>query len=227
MRQWGSALASLGPVDRVAIAISGGSDSVALAWILHEAAPRASWRVVGLVHVNHGLRGDDAAADEAFCRELAARLGWPIDVSHVDVRARAHERRQSIEAAARGARYDCFEGAAARLGATVVATAHTMDDQAETVLLRLLRGAGSRGISGIRERRGRIVRPLLGCRRLELREFLNDRQELFREDASNLDLSIPRNRLRHELMPVIERLAPGGVAALARAAALAADDEAE
>jgi tRNA(Ile)-lysidine synthetase-like protein len=230
MRHWSRVLGSLHPDDRVAIAVSGGADSVALTWILHELGARQrganeGWRVVGLVHVNHGLRGADSAADEAFCRELAARLSWPIDVSAVDVRARARARKQSIETAARGLRYESFEAAADRLGATVVATAHTMDDQAETVLLRLLRGAGTRGLSGIRARRGRFVRPLLEHRRAELRAYLASRGEPFRDDVSNADRSIPRNRLRHELMPVLEQFAPGAVAALARCAALAADDE--
>jgi tRNA(Ile)-lysidine synthase len=233
-------LGSLRPDDRVAIAVSGGADSVALAWLLHEicvpqrGAPGASqtdapylppWVVVGLIHVNHGLRGEDSVADEAFCRDLAGRLSLPIDISTVDVRAHARARKQSIETAARALRYACFEAAADRLGATVVATAHTMDDQAETVLLRLLRGAGTRGLSGIRARRGRFVRPLLECRRAELRDYLVSRGETFREDASNDDRSIPRNRLRHELMPRLEQFAPGAVAALARCAALAADDE--
>jgi tRNA(Ile)-lysidine synthase len=243
MTRWSRVLGSLRPDDRIAIAVSGGADSVALAWILHELgvqgaspddAPGAShtdapyvrpWVVVGLIHVNHGLRGEDSAADEAFCGDLAARLSWPIDISTVDVRAHARARKQSIETAARALRYACFEAAADRLGATVVATAHTMDDQAETVLLRLLRGAGTRGLSGIRARRGRFVRPLLECRRAELRDYLASRGETFREDTSNDDRSIPRNRLRHELMPRLERFAPGAVAALARCAALAADDE--
>jgi tRNA(Ile)-lysidine synthase len=230
MRRWRGVLAPFRPDDRVAIAVSGGADSVALAWILHElGAPKPGSpyvRVVGLVHVNHGLRGADADADEAFCRDLAARLSWPIHVTAVDVRSHARTRRQSLEAAARALRYSCFDSAIADLGATVVATAHTMDDQAETVLLRLLRGASSRGLSGVRQRRGHIVRPLLAYRRSELREFLVSRGEPFREDASNADLSIPRNRLRHDVVPVLERFTPAAVPALARVASLAADDEA-
>ena len=224
--QWGGVLASLRPDDRIAIAVSGGADSVALAWILHELAPRASWQVAGLVHVNHGLRGAEADADEAFCRDLAMRLSWPIHVTSVDVRSHARARRQSLESAARTLRYACFETAIAALGATAVTTAHTMDDQAETVLLRLLRGASLRGLSGVRQRRGHIVRPLLGYRRSELREFLTSRGEPFREDASNADLSIPRNRLRHGVMPVLERFTSAAVPALARFASLAVDDEA-
>ena len=223
--QWASVLDSLRPDDRIAIAVSGGADSVALAWILRELAP-VGWSVVGLIHVNHGLRGAESDADEAFCRDLAGRLSWPIHVAAVDVRSDARERKQSLESAARALRYECFETGRSALGANVVATAHTMDDQAETVLLRLLRGTGLKGLSGVRQRRARVVRPLLGYRRSELRQFLAARGETFCEDASNADLSIPRNRLRHEVMPAIERFAPGAVRALARCAALAVDDEA-
>jgi tRNA(Ile)-lysidine synthase len=215
----------LAPGDRVAIALSGGPDSVALTWLLHEVAVEVGASLAGLIHVNHGLRGDESAEDEAFCRALAERGGWAIEVARVDVAARARAERRSMEAAAREARYECLAAAADRLGATRVATGHTLDDQAETVLLRLLRGAGTRGLSGIRIRRGPYVRPLLECRRAELAAYLARRGEAFRVDRSNSDRSIARNRLRHELLPVIEQLAPAGVRALARVAALSADDE--
>jgi tRNA(Ile)-lysidine synthase len=211
--------------DRVIAAVSGGADSVALSWALHDLAPDLGAEVAGLVHINHGLRGDDAAADETFCRALAARMGVLFEAIEVDVRGAARRGRLSLEAAARQMRYAALSGAAARLGANAIATGHTLDDQAETVLLRLLSGAGTRGLSGVRVKRGPIVRPLLDCRRADVLRFLADRNEDFRHDASNDDRSIPRNRLRHELVPVIDRMAPGGVEAIARVAALAADDE--
>jgi tRNA(Ile)-lysidine synthase len=211
--------------ERVAIAVSGGSDSVALVWLFQEIASAGHVAIAGLVHLNHGLRGEESHADEAFCRALAARIGWPIDVGHIDAAALARAQSQSVETAGRAARYGFFEAAAQKLGADVVMTGHTLDDQAETVLLRLLRGAGTRGLGGVRPRRGPYVRPLLEVRRAELRQYLVDRGESYRDDSSNDDRSIPRNRVRHELMPVIGRLAPGGVQALARVAALARDDE--
>jgi tRNA(Ile)-lysidine synthase len=211
--------------ERVAIALSGGSDSVALVWLVHEMASAGLVTVAGLVHLNHGLRGGESNGDEAFCRSLSARLGWPIDVERIDAAAIARAGSQSVETAGRVARYRFFEAAAGRLRAGVVMTGHTLDDQAETVLLRLLRGAGTRGLAGVRPRRGPFVRPLLEVRRAELRAYLDARGESFRDDSSNQDLSIPRNRIRHELMPVIGHLAPGAVRALARAAALARDDE--
>ena len=213
--------------DRVAIAISGGSDSVALALTLRAiaASGRLNFAIAGLVHLNHGLRGDEAARDEVFCRALAARLGWPIEVGHVDAGAAARAAGRSIEATARDLRDEFFRDAAATLKYTSLATGHTLDDQAETVLLRLLRGASSRGLTGIRPKRGRLIRPLLERRRQELRDWLDAAGEPFCEDSSNRDESIARNRLRHQLMPRIEEIAPGGVRAIGRAAALAADDE--
>jgi tRNA(Ile)-lysidine synthase len=211
--------------ERVAIALSGGADSVALVWVMRDLSAELGCELAGLIHVNHGLRGRDAELDEAFCRELAARLDLPIEVGSVDVSRRARERRQSIEAAARDLRYAFFNVGARRLRATAVMTAHTLDDQAETVLLRLLRGAGSRGAAGIRIRRGLIRRPFIECRRADVRRELAERGEGYREDASNQDLSIPRNRVRHVLMPVVDRIAQGGVRALARFALFSAEDE--
>ena len=209
---------------RVAAAVSGGADSVALAlWLRphHEQAPHRV-TFAGIIHVNHKLRGAESDRDEAFCRALADRLGVPIDVVEAPI---ANLTGRSPESAARAARYRAFVAAASRLGATRVATAHTADDQAETVLMRLLRGAGSRGVSGIRAERGLYVRPFLACRRHTLRAWLESQGEACCEDSTNADMSIARNRVRHELLPVIEQLAPGGIVALARAATLAADDE--
>ena len=208
------------------MALSGGPDSVALAWLLRDLERRSAWRVAGLIHVHHGLRGIEADADEAFCRGLAARMDLPVHVTHVDAGQLARDRRVSIEVAGRQARYAAFETAAAALGATSVATGHTLDDQAETVLLRLLRGAGPRGLSAIRPKLGPYVRPLIDCRRAAILAYLGSRHESFREDASNQDLSIPRNRLRQTLLPVLRDSWPGAVVALARFAELAADDEA-
>jgi tRNA(Ile)-lysidine synthase len=215
----------MGVGDRVAVAVSGGSDSVALFWLLHALAPDLGLELAGLIHVNHQLRGAESDGDEAFCRRLADRMGLPIAAAGVDVAADARARRVSIEVAARDARYAFFERAATDLAATVIVTGHTLDDQAETVMLRLLRGAGTRGLSGIRARRGHVARPLLHVRRAEARDYLIARDEAWRDDASNLDTAIARNRVRHELMPVLESLAPGAAAVLARTARLAQDDE--
>ena len=209
----------------MAVALSGGADSVALLLVLRELAGTEGFRVVGAAHLNHQLRGSDSEADAEFCRGLARGLDLPIEVESTDVGRLAIESGVSLEQAAHTARYAFFERAAARLGATVVAVAHTKDDQAETFLLRLLRGAGPRGLSGMHPRAGLIVRPFLETSRSDARDFLRERGAAFRDDASNADVAIPRNRIRHELLPLLdERFAPGIVDVLAREAAIARED---
>ena len=210
---------------RVAVALSGGADSVALLHALREIAEGEGFYVVGAAHLNHQLRGADADADEECCRSLAARLDVQIDMERADIARLARESACSIEHAAHIARHAFFHRAAARLGATAVAVAHTRDDQAETFLLRLLRGAGPRGLSGMHPRSGIVVRPLIETSRSDVRECLHVAGIAFREDASNDDLSIPRNRIRHELLPLLDaRFSPGIVNILDREAAIARED---
>ena len=209
---------------RVAVALSGGADSVGLLLVLREMASN-DFHLAGAVHLNHQLRGADADGDEAFCRELCARLAVPLDVERVDVKEAAARVGVSIEHAAHTARHEFFRRAAARLGASVVAVAHTKDDQAETFLLRLLRGAGPRGLGGMHPRSGIVVRPFLETRRGDVRAFLDARGVQFREDASNQDARIPRNRIRHELLPLLDsRFAPNIVDILDREAMIARED---
>ena len=211
--------------SRVAVALSGGADSVALLFALLEIAEGGGFDVAGAVHLNHQLRGADADADEQFCRDLAASRRIPIDAERVDVAQLARDAGTSIEHAAHIARYAFFERAARRLEATAVAVAHTRDDQAETFLLRLLRGAGPRGLSSMHPRAGIVVRPFLETPRSAVRDFLSARAIPFREDASNADLNIPRNRIRHELLPLLaSRFAPGVVDVLDREATIARED---
>lgn len=210
---------------RVLAAVSGGADSVALALILARLAPERGFTLAGLAHLNHGLRGAAADADQACAGALARRLGVRFISAREDVARRAAESRESIEAAARRARYAFLEQAASDAGATRIATGHTADDQAETLLLRLMRGAGLQGLSGIRPCNGAVIRPLLDARRLDIETFLREAGETWCEDASNADRTIARNRVRHDLLPVLKDVAgPGVVDALARTAALIQDD---
>src|SRR5579862_1060827 len=185
----------------VAAAVSGGSDSVALAHLLRHMAAARDVRFAGIVHFNHQLR-DTSNDDERLCERLAGVFGVPFVAGRGDVRRRAASERRSIEDAGRTARYEFFERARCELGADVVALGHTRDDQAETFLLRLIRGAGARGLAGMYPRNGAIVRPLLGCRRAELREWLaqlaarGDMATAYVDDETNGDVSIPRNRVR-------------------------------
>jgi len=211
---------------RVLAAVSGGADSVAMLHALVALAPVLGFTVAGVVHINHSLRGDESDGDETFCRGLAGRLGLPFDTERVDVATLAMTEQISIETAARRARYRVFHDASLRLGADRVATAHTRDDQAETVLLRLLRGAGTAGLGGIHPRRGGTVRPMLDIRRADILAFLEEIGEDYREDSSNRDESIPRNWIRHQLLPFIaDRLNGDVVEALARAAIVLRDEE--
>jgi tRNA(Ile)-lysidine synthase len=212
--------------QRVAIALSGGADSVALLHLARELEADGDLVIAGAAHLNHQLRGAEADEDERFCADLAARLQVPIEIERADVRAAARRDKRSIEDAARRVRYAFLERAADRFGADVIFVAHTRDDQAETFLLRLVRGAATRGLAGIRPRAGRVVRPLIELGRSELRAYLSERHIAFREDSSNRDLSNPRNRVRHELIPYLEsHFSPSVAAVLAREAELARIDE--
>ncbi|HSK10693.1 MAG TPA: tRNA lysidine(34) synthetase TilS [Vicinamibacterales bacterium] len=216
----------LPPGARVLVAASGGADSTALLCLLSELAPRGGFTLAGLAHFNHRLR-PAAGEDERFCRDLAAGLSLPIEVADGDVSAGARRARTSLEDAARRMRYAFLAEAADRMGASHIAVGHTRDDQAETVLLALIRGAGPRGLAGMAARRGRIVRPLIEQSHDELVRWLSSRQRTFREDESNLDPRFLRNRVRHELLPLLRgRFSPGIVSVLARAAVIAGDDAA-
>jgi len=210
---------------RVVAAVSGGSDSVALALILRELASRGDVVLAGVAHLNHHIRGADAAADAAFCRALSDRLEAPVVIGDADVPAEAKEHGVSIEVAGRHARQRFFREALASIRADRIAVAHTRDDQAETVLLRLTRGAGTSGLGAMAPRRDHLIRPLLDSTRGELQDFLRERNETWREDATNRDLTIPRNLVRHEVMPRLRAINAQADAALARAADLLRGDE--
>jgi tRNA(Ile)-lysidine synthase len=205
----------------VVAGVSGGSDSVALIHLLLDLGEHGSFRMAGMAHMNHRLRAS-SDRDEQFCRALAEGLRLPILVETADVRGYAAAQRLSLEDAARRLRYDFLSRAAAALDASRIAVGHTRDDQAETFLLKLLRGAGLGGLAAVYPRRGAVVRPLLDVTRGQLREYLSSRGIGWLEDETNEDLTNPRNRVRHVLLPHLERLYGGGVGgALARAAELA------
>ena len=209
------------PATRVVAAVSGGSDSVALAHLLHQLDRAGEVTLAALLHFNHQLR-DAADGDERFVARLGESLGVPVAAGRADVAAIARAEHRSIEDAARTARYEWFERARAQFGAAAVALGHTRDDQAETFLLRLVRGAGPRGLAGMHPRNGVIIRPLLSCRRRELREWLAERDHPYVDDETNDDVAIPRNRVRAELVPLLEqRFNPSIVDVLADEADLA------
>ncbi len=209
---------------RVVAAVSGGSDSVALFFLLRELAASGDLRLAGLAHLHHHIRGAAADDDATFCRELAVRAGVPAAVGDADVPMIAKREGLSIEVAGRQARQRFFVEALASLGAERMGVAHTRDDQAETVLLRLVRGAGPAGLAGIAPRRDHLVRPLLEIARQELRAYLGAIGESWREDSTNEDRAIPRNRIRHQILPLLRELNPRADAAIARAADILRSD---
>ncbi len=214
------------PLSRVAVGLSGGPDSTALLFVLRTLHEAGELQLVGVVHLNHQLR-PDAEADEAHCARLAEGLSLPFISERADVRLVARHEHRSIEDAAHRVRHSFFVRAGSELGADAVALGHTMDDQAETVLLRLLRGAGTRGLAAMRPKRGIVIRPLLGSTRDAVHAFLRDRGLTALHDASNDDRSIPRNRIRAELLPLLaSRFNPRIVETLSLEADLAREDEA-
>lgn len=211
------------PGQTVVVGLSGGADSVALTGALTTLGASQGFRVVA-AHLDHGLRAG-SAADAGFCTELCARLGVPLRSARADVAARARREGAGIEAAARSERYAFLRSVVEHEGAAALAVAHTRDDQAETLLLRLLRGSGSVGLGAMRPRRGDVVRPLLGVSRAQVIEYLKQRGLPWREDPTNADPAFLRNRVRHELLPYLEaRFNPRVREGLARSAALLADE---
>ena len=221
--------------NRVGIAVSGGADSVALLRLLLELHKELGL-VLSVVHFNHKLRAAESDSDEAFVAMLASRHNLEFHRDCADVRAHASQHHKSIEAAARDLRYEFFWRLLRERKLDRLATAHTLDDQAETVLLRIARGAGTRGLAGIYPQLlvpssqfsdAAIIRPLLGVRREEVELYLKEIGQTWREDQSNRDLRFARNRVRHGILPRLERnLNPRIREALAETAEIARAEEA-
>lgn len=211
--------------ETLVLGLSGGADSVALADTLASLQRRRGFRLVA-AHLDHGLR-PESADDAAFCLSFCATLGVPFRGGTAPVRARALREKAGLESAARHERYSFLRRVQADEDAVAIAVAHTQDDQAETLLLRLLRGAGASGLAGMRPRSGDLLRPLLEVSRAKVLEHLRARGLAWREDPSNADAAHLRNRVRHELLPYLEqRFNPRIREALARTAALLADEAA-
>ena len=194
------------PNGRIGLAVSGGSDSVALAFLLTKGGKKrnAAKRFV-ILHVDHGLR-KESKEEYRFVRALSKRLGIPFKGTHAKVERKNGE---SLEMAARRVRLAFFEKCTLAMNLDAIATGHHMDDVAETFLMRIKRASGPEGLAGIKETSQvgviRFVRPLLGCRDSELKDYLRKYGEEWREDASNGDLSIERNKVRHKIVPYLEK----------------------
>jgi tRNA(Ile)-lysidine synthase len=202
--------------SRVLVACSGGPDSLALLAGLQELAPRLKLALV-VAHLDHGLRPESADHARSVARRAHA-LGLALVAERICGRRRMKERGLSGEAGLRTLRREFLRRAATDTGADFIALAHTADDQAETLLLRLVRGTGVTGMAGMRRRRGRWIRPLLGVSREEVHEFLRSRRLRARQDPSNQDRRLSRNYVRHEILPRLRRLNPQATQALAATA---------
>ncbi len=212
--------------SKVVAGVSGGADSVALLHTLWSLAPSMGLTLYA-AHLNHGIRGASADADEEFVRGLCEFYGVPLYRGHADVPSLARSHGQTLEQAGRDARYDFLEEARRYFHADVIAVAHHMDDQAETMLLHLTRGAGLAGLTGMKPRRGRVIRPLLSLRRSEIEAYLLQEGLAFCTDETNLLRDGMRNRIRLDVLPYLaEYVNPAIVPALCATAELLARDEA-
>lgn len=209
------------PGQTVLVAVSGGVDSMALLLLLSAVRRQIPCRVVA-AHYEHGIRGEASLEDAAFVEAFCEARGIACHIGHGDVRAMRSLWRTSLEDAARRARYAFLRETAERVGAARIALAHQQEDQAETLLLHLVHGAGLAGLSGMRVRRGPLIRPLLEVPRAALEAYLRERGIPWREDATNQDVAHARNLLRLRVFPELRRLNPRAVEAMARTARLAA-----
>lgn len=191
------------PGEKIVLGVSGGPDSMALLYVLYDL--RDDLRcTLHVAHLDHMLRGEESKADAVYVVEHAWKLGLPIMVEAIDVR-RMIMTKESLESGARRIRYEFYERVMASVKADKVAQGHNADDQAETIMMRLLRGSGGQGLSGIPPVRDSIIRPLIETSRSEIDEYLRQLRITPRQDSSNLSTAYGRNKIRHELLPMLER----------------------
>lgn len=212
--------------DHLLVAVSGGPDSVALLSVLASLAP-AKRLTLSAFHINYGLRGEESEEDARFVSRLCAELGVPLTCERIDLSRASNQRKGvSLQTRAREARYAALQRVAAAVGAGKIALGHTADDQAETLVMWMLRGSGAAGLAGIRPVRDAVyVRPLLGVSRTDVLAYLNAKGVSFRMDSSNAKPLYLRNRIRHQLLPLLKQFNPAVVDALTRQADILRDDD--
>ena len=223
-----SELAACGcnPRERVLIALSGGADSTALLLSMYDLFNEGKIGGLFAAHLQHGIRGKTAERDQQFCAALCERLSIPFLTENADVPAYAKDHGQSLEQAAREVRYAFLERARNLVEADVIATAHHQNDQAETLLLHLIRGSGTTGLCGMQPRNGFVIRPLLGVGREQILAYLAESKQTYCVDETNAENAALRNRIRNELMPMLATMNPSIARSLSKTADLIARDEA-
>jgi tRNA(Ile)-lysidine synthase len=215
----------LSPGDRVVVAVSGGPDSVCLLGVLRDLAPEFRL-TLHVAHLDHMIRGEESASEARFVERLAKDLGVPATIERIDVRRYCAERGLSTQAGAREVRYAFLERTARGIAADRISLGHTANDQAETLLMRLIRGSGITGLAGIPPKRDMIVRPLIETTREQVLAYLKANALDFVTDPSNRSPLYTRNRVRSEIIPVLERFNPRIIGTLASTAARIRDEEA-
>lgn len=211
-----------GKADTIICALSGGADSVCLTLALKELSSEYGFKIKA-VHVNHLLRGAESDRDEQFCRDLCEREDIPLTVFRADAAFFSKEHKMSLESGARKLRYNFFDevcGENAR-----IATAHTLSDSAETVIFNLSRGTGLKGLCGIPPVRDKMIRPLIYCKREEILSYLSERGQDFVTDSTNLSDDYSRNKIRHNVIPVLEELNSGFLESIKRLTESLSEDE--
>lgn len=210
--------------EKVVLGVSGGADSIALLYSLNELIDYGLELIVA--HMNHGIRAEEAERDAEFVRETAKTLGLTFVYGEVDAKKYKEDNRLSLEDAARTLRYKFFDQVMNKHYATKLATAHTLDDQSETVLMRLIRGSGSKGLSGIPPVSNNIIRPLIETSRQEIETYLKSKNVNWVDDSSNESVEFMRNKIRHDLIPELEKYNPQIKETLAKTAdILRAEDD--
>ena len=196
--------------DTVTVALSGGADSVALALSLLEIRKELQFDLCA-VHINHNLRGEESNRDEQFVRDFCSINAIPLDVFSIDVSKIAKNQKRSVELAARNERYRIFENMTGK-----VATAHTLDDCAETLIFNITRGSGLRGLCSIPPMRDNIIRPLIECERVQIEQYLKSKNQDFVTDSTNLTDDYTRNKIRHNVIPMLKEINPAFLMSISR-----------
>lgn len=198
----------ISPGDKIVVGVSGGADSIALLQVLHYFSKPKNYSLV-VAHINHMTRGESSYGDAEFVKAAAEQLGLSFYLKEIDVGKERFQLKQSFQEAARIIRYQFFEEILKVVGGNKIALGHSADDQVETILMNIVRGSGLKGLAGIPQIRGKIIRPFLEIYRKDLEDYLKEHRVPFRNDLSNNDKKYLRNRVRHELIPQLESYNPG------------------